>query len=56
MRRVVIIPTYNECENVARMTDKVMSLEGDFDLLTLGMSSSFGTPKSSESLISVPVN
>ena len=33
MKRVVIIPTYNERENVARMTDMVVSLVGDFDLL-----------------------
>ena len=43
MKRVVIIPTYNECENVARMTDKVMSLEGDFDLLYVDDSSPDGT-------------
>ena len=43
MKRVVIIPTYNECENVARMTDKVMSLEGDFDLLYVDDGSPDGT-------------
>ena len=43
MKRVVIIPTYNECENVARMTDKVMSLEGDFDLLFVDDGSPDGT-------------
>ena len=43
MRRVVIIPTYNECENVARMTDKVMSLEMDFDLLYVDDGSPDGT-------------
>jgi len=30
---VVIIPTYNEEENVERMTEKVMSLEKDFHIL-----------------------
>ena len=30
---IVIIPTYNEEENVERMTDKVMSLEKDFHIL-----------------------
>ncbi len=30
---VVIIPTYNEEENVERMTEKVMSLEKDFHVL-----------------------
>ena len=43
MRRIVIIPTYNECENVARMTDKVMSLAGDFDLLYVDDGSPDGT-------------
>ena len=43
MKRVVIIPTYNECENVARMTDKVMSLEGYFDLLYVDDGSPDGT-------------
>ena len=43
MRKIVIIPTYNECENVARMTDKVMSLAGDFDLLYVDDGSPDGT-------------
>ena len=43
MKRIVIIPTYNECENVARMTDKVMSLAGDFDLLFVDDGSPDGT-------------
>ena len=43
MKKIVIIPTYNECENVARMTDKVMSLEGDFDLLYVDDGSPDGT-------------
>ena len=43
MKRIVIIPTYNECENVARMTDKVMSLAGDFDLLYVDDGSPDGT-------------
>ena len=43
MKRVVIIPTYNECENVARMTDKVMSLAGEFDLLYVDDGSPDGT-------------
>ena len=43
MKKIVIIPTYNECENVARMTDKVMSLAGDFDLLYVDDGSPDGT-------------
>ena len=43
MKRVVIIPTYNERENVARMIDKVMSLAGDFDLLFVDDGSPDGT-------------
>ena len=43
MKRVVIIPTYNERENVARMTDTVMSLPGDFDLLYVDDGSPDGT-------------
>ena len=43
MKRVVIIPTYNECENVARMTDKVMSLEMEFDILYVDDGSPDGT-------------
>ncbi len=43
MKRIVIIPTYNECENVARMSDKVMSLVGDFDLLYVDDGSPDGT-------------
>ena len=43
MKKVVIIPTYNERENVARMIDKVMSLEGFFDLLFVDDGSPDGT-------------
>ena len=43
MRRVVIIPTYNERENIARMIDVVMALEGAFDLLIVDDGSPDGT-------------
>ena len=33
MRKLVIIPTYNEKENVAAMIDKVLSLDGNYNLL-----------------------
>ena len=43
MQRLVIIPTYNERENVARMIDKVLSLEGNFHLLFVDDGSPDGT-------------
>ena len=43
MRRIVIIPTYNEKENVERMTDTVMSLDYNFDLLFVDDGSPDGT-------------
>lgn len=35
MRKLVIIPTYNERENIAAMIDKVFSLPESFDLLVI---------------------
>ena len=35
MRKLVIIPTYNEIANISPMIDKVMSLSGAFDLLII---------------------
>ena len=43
MRRVVIIPTYNEKENVATMLDKVFSLPEAFDVLIIDDGSPDGT-------------
>lgn len=43
MRKLVIIPTYNEKENVSRMIDTVLSLEGDFNLLFVDDGSPDGT-------------
>jgi len=43
MKRLVIIPTYNECENIVRMIDKVMSLDTQFDLLVVDDNSPDGT-------------
>ena len=43
MKRVVIIPTYNERENIAKMIDTVMALEGGFDLLIVDDGSPDGT-------------
>ena len=35
MRKLVIIPTYNERENIAAMIETVMALPGEFDLLII---------------------
>lgn len=43
MRKLVIIPTYNECENVSAMIDRVFSLEEAFDLLIIDDGSPDGT-------------
>lgn len=43
MRKLVIIPTYNEIANISPMIDKVMSLEGAFDLLIIDDGSPDGT-------------
>ena len=43
MKKLVIIPTYNEIENISPMIDTVMSLEGDFDLLVIHDGSPDGT-------------
>lgn len=43
MRKLVIIPTYNEKENVAAMIDKVFSLPRAFELLVIDDGSPDGT-------------
>ncbi len=43
MKKLVIIPTYNERENVSRMISKVMSLAGGYDLLIVDDGSPDGT-------------
>ena len=43
MKKVVLIPTYNEIENISRMIDTVMSLEGEFDMLVIDDGSPDGT-------------
>ena len=43
MKKLVIIPTYNERENVSRMISKVMSLDGASDLLSVDDCSPDGT-------------
>ena len=43
MRKLVIIPTYNERENISAIIDKVFSLEGSFDILIVDDGSPDGT-------------
>ena len=43
MRNLVLIPTYNERENVSAMVDKVFSLPIDFDILVIDDGSPDGT-------------
>lgn len=43
MRKLVIIPTYNEIANISAMIDKVFSLEEEFDLLVIDDGSPDGT-------------
>ena len=43
MRRLIIIPTYNERENIAKMIHTVMALELGFDLLIVDDGSPDGT-------------
>lgn len=43
MRTLVIIPTYNERENIGSMIEKVLSLEGAYDLLVIDDGSPDGT-------------
>lgn len=43
MKKLIIIPTYNEIENISPMIDKVFSLEESFDLLIIDDGSPDGT-------------
>ena len=49
---LVIIPTYNEIENIERMVHTVMALEKDIDLLIVDDNSPDGTAKKVEALTS----
>lgn len=48
--KLVIIPTYNEKENIERMINKVMSLPGDFNILIVDDGSPDGTAQIVKSL------
>ncbi len=43
MRKLVVIPTYNEIDNISAMIDKIFSLEPEFDLLVVDDGSPDGT-------------
>ena len=43
MKKLVIIPTYNEIENISRMIDTVLGLDGGFDMLVIDDGSPDGT-------------
>ena len=43
MKRLIIIPTYNERENISKMVDRVMADELMFDLLIVDDGSPEGT-------------
>jgi len=43
MRKLIIIPTYNERENIEAMVAKVFSLDGEFNLLVIDDGSPDGT-------------
>ncbi len=42
-RKLVIVPTYNELENISDMVQTVMELEGNFELLIIDDGSPDGT-------------
>ena len=42
-RKIVIIPTYNEKENIEAITRKVFSLPGDYHILVIDDGSPDGT-------------
>ena len=43
MKKLVIIPTYNEIENISRMIDTVLALDGGFHMLVIDDGSPDGT-------------
>lgn len=43
MKKLVIIPTYNEIDNISKMIDTVMALEGNYDVLIIDDGSPDGT-------------
>lgn len=52
MKKLVIIPTYNEIENISRIITKVMGLDGEFDILVIDDASPDGTAAAVKELMS----
>lgn len=52
MKKLVIIPTYNEIENISRIITKVMGLDGEFDILVIDDASPDGTAATVKELMS----
>ncbi len=48
---LVIIPTYNECENIRAIIEKVLTLKPEFDVLVIDDNSPDGTPAIVKSLM-----
>ena len=49
-KKLVIIPTYNEVENIARIITAVFGLEGDYHILIIDDGSPDGTADAVKSL------
>ncbi len=43
MRSIIVIPTYNECDNIASLIEAVLNVEGAFNVLIVDDSSPDGT-------------
>lgn len=50
MKKLVIIPTYNEIENISKIVRVVLSMEGDFEILVIDDGSPDGTAAEVKSL------
>ena len=49
-RSLVILPCYNERENLGRMVEQIAALDGEFDILVIDDNSPDGTGKLAESI------
>ena len=52
-KKIVIIPTYNEIENIGRIIKAVLALEGGFNILVIDDSSPDGTAAAVKELMAV---